>query len=77
MAFTTQAVNYSEFDDAMSILLHIILFFCLTLWYMGLIKAILGLFSLPIGLWGLDKILDLPKKLNRYVEAPSIVIKLN
>ncbi|KAF7267287.1 hypothetical protein GWI33_019476 [Rhynchophorus ferrugineus] len=63
-----QVVDHSTYDDTVSIILHIVLLFCLTLWYMGLIKAFLGCCVLSIGLWGLDKILDLPKKLKRYYE---------
>ncbi|XP_048518047.1 uncharacterized protein LOC109537197 isoform X2 [Dendroctonus ponderosae] len=68
MPITTQVVNYSFFDDSLSVMLHIVLYFCLTLWYMGVIKAAVGCCVLPIGLWGLDRILELPKKLNQYYE---------
>ncbi|CAG9770760.1 unnamed protein product [Ceutorhynchus assimilis] len=68
MPTPTKVINYSDLDDNLSLILHIILYFCLTLWYMGLFKAILGYFILPIGLWGLDLILDLPKRLNYYYE---------
>ncbi|KAL1489373.1 hypothetical protein ABEB36_014282 [Hypothenemus hampei] len=68
MPVSTQVVHFSSFDDTVSVFLHIILYFCLTLWYMGLMKALIGCCILPIGLWGLEKILDIPKKLNRYFE---------
>ncbi|XP_050296866.1 hapless 2 [Anthonomus grandis grandis] len=68
MPIPTQVVNYSAFDDTISVILHIVLYFCLTLFYMGMLKAMIGCCLLPIGLWGLDKILDLPKKLNKYYE---------
>ncbi|XP_066249518.1 hapless 2 [Euwallacea similis] len=68
MPVPTQVVKYSAFDDTISLILHIVLYFCLTLWYMGLLKAAIGICVLPIGLCGLDKIFDLPKKLNMYYE---------
>ncbi|XP_066157617.1 hapless 2 isoform X2 [Euwallacea fornicatus] len=69
MPIPTQVVKYSAFDDAISLILHIVLYFCLTLWYMGLVKAGIGICVLPIGLCGLDKIFDLSKELNKYYES--------
>ncbi|XP_030760194.1 hapless 2-like [Sitophilus oryzae] len=69
MPIPSQIIDFSAYDDTVSIFLYVIMFFCLTLWYMGLMKAAFGCCFLPIGLWGLDKILDLPKKINKYYES--------
>ncbi|XP_060533911.1 hapless 2-like isoform X2 [Cylas formicarius] len=68
MSVPTQIVHYSPYDDTLSISWHIVLYCCLTLLYMGLIKALLGTCLTPISQWGLENMVDLPKKLNRYYE---------
>ncbi|XP_018562833.1 hapless 2 [Anoplophora glabripennis] len=62
-------VHYTFWDDVLSIILYILIFLFLTLLIMGLAKAIAGCFMVAVGLWGLDQILDLPKRMNQYYES--------
>ncbi|KAJ8931182.1 hypothetical protein NQ314_015957 [Rhamnusium bicolor] len=62
-------VHYTFLDDMISLMLYILLFLCLTLIIMGLTKALVGCCVVSVGLWGLDLILDLPKKMNSYYES--------
>lgn len=62
-------VHYTFMDDVISLILYVLIFLCFTLLVMGLIKAIIGCFVVAVGLWGLDVIMDLPKKLTTYYES--------
>lgn len=63
-----QVVEYTFWDDMIAMFLYIFVTVCLTLLVMGLLKGLIGLCVVPIGLWGLDVVLDLPKKINKYYE---------
>ncbi|CAH1117256.1 unnamed protein product [Phaedon cochleariae] len=69
MPQSLHVVQYTLLDDLVSMMLYILLFLCLTLMLMGLLKALLGVISVPIGLWGMDVILDLPKRMHKYYET--------
>lgn len=55
-------------NDMYKLVLFIFLFILFTLLILGLTKSIIGLCCLPIGMWGLNVLLDLPKPMNRYYE---------
>lgn len=61
-------VQHTFIDDMISLMLHIFMFLIITLLVMGFLKGIIGCFSVPVGLWGLDMVLDLPRRLRRYYE---------
>lgn len=65
----TRIVQHTFLDDMISLMLHIFLYLIITLLVMGCLKGLLGCFSVPVGLWGLDIFLDLPKKIRRYYES--------
>lgn len=54
--------------DVYRLIIFILLFILFTLLILGLTKAILGLCCLPIGVWGLNTLLDLPKPMKKYYE---------
>nr|XP_023030219.1 hapless 2 [Leptinotarsa decemlineata] len=62
-------IQYTFLDDMISMMLYILLFLCFTLLLMGFTKASVGCCSVPVGLWGMDMVMDLPKRINRYQEA--------
>ncbi|XP_063905010.1 uncharacterized protein LOC135124076 [Zophobas morio] len=57
----THLVESSYLDELLAMFFHMFIFLILTLLIMGLIKALLGLCSKEIGLWGLDTILGTEK----------------
>lgn len=62
----TQYSEYTTADDAISMLLYLFLFLCVTLLIMGLTKAIIGwCCCVEIGLWGFDVLLYLPSKYDK------------
>lgn len=62
-------IRHTFLDDMISLMLHVFLFLIITLLVMGFCKAFIGCFSVPIGRWGLNMYLDLPKKLKKYYES--------
>ncbi|XP_050508829.1 hapless 2 [Diabrotica virgifera virgifera] len=68
MPVSLQLMEYSFSDYLVFLTMYVIITLCLTLLVMGTIKALLGLCFIPIGIWGLDIILDLPRKINKYHE---------
>ncbi|KAG5864091.1 hypothetical protein JTB14_015685 [Gonioctena quinquepunctata] len=62
-------VQYTFLDDMISMMLYVLLFLCFTLLLMGVTKGMIGCCMVPVGLWGLDLVLDLPKRMNKYLEA--------
>lgn len=69
LPITTTSVEYTFLDDMLSLMYYIWVFMLLTLLIMGLTKALIGCCCCPlIGIWGLDVLLDLPKKMKSYYE---------
>ncbi|CAG9860558.1 unnamed protein product [Phyllotreta striolata] len=63
-----RVVEYTFWDDMIAMFLYAFVTVCLTLLVMGLVKGVAGICVVPIGLWGLEVVLDLPKKIDRYYE---------
>ncbi|XP_056636603.1 hapless 2 [Diorhabda sublineata] len=63
-----QIIEYSFVDHLLSMMLYIVLTLSLTFLLMGLVKALAGLCVVSVGVWGLDVILDLPRRIDRYYE---------
>lgn len=67
---TTTVVRYTYLDDILSFMTYISIFVMLTLLLLGLAKALIGCCCCPpVGLWGLDVLLDLPRKICQYYEC--------
>lgn len=65
----TYIIHNSYFDDMITMLFYVLIFVLLTLFLLGLSKAVIGLCCCaPVGVWGLNILLDLPKKLPCYYE---------
>lgn len=65
----TTVVQYTFLDDALSLLAYIIVFILMTLYILGVTKAIIGCCCCaPVAMWGLDVLLALPQKMDGYVE---------
>lgn len=61
-------IQYTIYDDMLSIMTYFLLFLFIVFFLFGLLKAVFGLIFIPIGLYGLDVILDLPKPIKHYYE---------
>lgn len=65
----TSIMENKVVSDILEMLTFILIFMLLTLLFLGLTKALIGVCCCPpMGMWGLCIILDLPKRMNRYYE---------
>ncbi|KAI4467072.1 protein hapless 2 [Holotrichia oblita] len=69
MPVSTYADHVALPSDIYRLIFFIFLFIVFTFLLLGLTKALLGLCSLPIGTWGLNVLLDLPKPMNKYYDG--------
>lgn len=70
LPIATMLQKYTLVDEVISWSFYFILFFLLTLLILGLAKASVGCCGcIPVGAWGLDLFLGLPRKMNKYYEA--------
>nr|XP_022911460.1 uncharacterized protein LOC111422497 isoform X1 [Onthophagus taurus] len=65
---TIYAEHEMSTDDIIRITIYLIIFIFVTLLLLGLTKGLIGLCCLPIGSWGLNLLLDLPKPMKHYYE---------
>ncbi|KAK4884640.1 hypothetical protein RN001_000911 [Aquatica leii] len=70
LPITIVEVNYTFLDEIMTFVMYLIIYFVIALLLLGLVKGILGaIFNLrQIGMFGLDKILELPQPILQYYE---------
>lgn len=68
MPIPTYAEHVAPPGDIYRLIFFIFLFIVMTFLLLGLTKALLGLCCLPIGSWGLNVLLDLPKPMNKYYD---------
>lgn len=70
LPIATTLQKYTIADEIISGTFYFVLFLLLTLLILGLTKAIMGrCCSTIIGIWGLDLLLGLPRKMRRYYET--------
>ena len=55
-------------DDLIVLLFYLTCFILFTLLILGFTKGLIGLCSIPVGIWGLNVLLDLPKPMKAYYE---------
>lgn len=69
LPIATAVVGNRVVSDVLEMLTFILIFMLMTLLFLGLTKALIGVCCCPpMGMWGLCIILDLPKRMNRYYE---------
>ncbi|GJQ81394.1 hypothetical protein Trydic_g18259 [Trypoxylus dichotomus] len=68
MPIVIYASHFGVDSDIYMLILFIILFIIFTFVILGLTKGLIGLCCLPVGMWGLNVLLDLPKPMNKYYE---------
>lgn len=70
LPIATVAQKYTLVDEIISWSFYFLVFMLLTFLFLGLAKAIVGCCCCaPVGIWGLDLFLGLPRKMNSYYES--------
>lgn len=68
MPVPIHVVQYSFVNDLISMMFLGLLIVCLTLLIMGLIKGIIGYFSISVGEWGFEILLGIPREFDHFHE---------
>ncbi|CAH2011571.1 unnamed protein product [Acanthoscelides obtectus] len=68
MPLPIHVVQYTFIDDMIAMMFLVLLFVCIILLSMGLVKALVGLAVISVSEWGFDIIYGLPKRIQKYNE---------